>query len=440
MYKLIKRYLSDPDSFHGNRQDKTLLKEEHKAEKNISTIRLVFYALVLLQHILKTVFVDSNLLSSLWASMLIFIASLGIFIEIRLFGKEKLYRYYNRAIKYFYTTADIFIISYLIYANYDPVLLSTYTNMSPAQFIPLIFLILHACFLVIGIFRFNPIACVYTGGASIISFIVMYIQLLQIRSFQDFFFQDAKYNISTIVYFTVLLSLTVLSSLIATRLKHVIVTSKRQEDLERFLPEFVAHEIMSGSMELSVGGERKIATILFSDIRNFTTMSENSQPEEVLDFLNSYFNDMIEVIFQYKGTLDKIIGDGIMAIFGAPFFSNDSTSNAVKTAIDMQKKLLFFNEVRILQNKEPIKIGIGIHTGEVILGRVGTSKRMEFTAIGDTVNTASRLESYTKETKANIIISDTTRGHLNGDFRLEYIGDVFLKGKHKQIKSYSVLY
>ncbi|MCB1178446.1 MAG: adenylate/guanylate cyclase domain-containing protein, partial [Leptospiraceae bacterium] len=159
-----------------------------------------------------------------------------------------------------------------------------------------------------------------------------------------------------------------------------------------------------------------------------------------LTLLNTYFNDMIEIIFRYKGTLDKIIGDGIMAIYGAPINTENPAKDAVQTAVDMQRKLKDFNIMRELMGKSPIQIGIGVHTGEVILGRVGTSKRLEFTAIGDTVNTASRLESFTKEARRGIIISEETRKYLNGEFTIDMVDSVSLKGKHNKVQAYSVSY
>lgn len=227
MYTLIKRYILNPVSFQGkSRKDKTLLREEYKAEKTISTIRLTFYGIVFLQHIVKLVIIDSDLFHSLWASFLIFLFSIGVFIEIRLFGKEKIYKYYNSGIKYFYITADILCVSYLVYANYNPKLLTKYTNYTPEQFLPIIFLVLHVGFIVMGIFRFNPKACLYSGIISLISFLIMYKILLDYMNWKDYFIQYGKFNISFLVYIIVIFFLTTISSLISIRLKQVIIITQ----------------------------------------------------------------------------------------------------------------------------------------------------------------------------------------------------------------------
>ena len=174
-------------------------------------------------------------------------------------------------------------------------------------------------------------------------------------------------------------------------------------------------------------------------------MAEKTPPEKIIQFLNTYFELMIEIIFENNGSLDKLMGDGIMAIFGSPIVTDQEHTpqtdacNAVKTAIAMQNKVISFNEELVKNQQQPIQIGIGIHTGEVILGNVGTEKRMEFTAIGDTVNTAARLESYTKQANVPIVISQATQNFLDNQFKLAKIGSVQLKGKEQLIDAFQVL-
>jgi adenylate cyclase len=167
----------------------------------------------------------------------------------------------------------------------------------------------------------------------------------------------------------------------------------------------IVDQLLENEELLNLGGQEQEATILFSDIRGFTSMSETMSPTEVVETLNEYFNLMIEIIFKYNGTLDKIIGDALMVIFGAPIANDADTKNAVLTAIEMQEKLIEFNQDRIINLKKTIRIGIGINRGKVISGNIGSKQQMNYTVIGDSVNLASRLCSVAKEDE--IIVSET---------------------------------
>ncbi len=216
-----------------------------------------------------------------------------------------------------------------------------------------------------------------------------------------------------------------------------ITKEKRMKStLTQYVTKEVAEQILNN--ELSLKGKRQKATILFSDIRSFTTLSEKSQPEEVVDLLNSYFDIMIDVVFKHEGTLDKFIGDAIMAVFGAPITRPDDAHRAVKTAIDMIHELQRFNVTRSNKGLSTINIGIGISSGEVLAGNIGSEKRMEYTVIGDTVNLASRLESLTKDFPHKILLSESVYEEVKNDFDLEYLDEVLVKGKNTPVKIYGV--
>ena len=158
------------------------------------------------------------------------------------------------------------------------------------------------------------------------------------------------------------------------------------------------------------------------------------QKAEIINFSNEWV-----IIFEYSGALDKIMGDGLMAVFGYPVSTGKDAEEAVNTAIGMQKKRVVFNEERKTRNLEPIRIGVGIHTGEVIMGSVGSESRMDFTAIGDTVNTASILEGLTKELGPPIIISDETRKNLNNNFITEKLDTIKVRGRSESEGIYRVV-
>ena len=161
----------------------------------------------------------------------------------------------------------------------------------------------------------------------------------------------------------------------------------------RFMPEYVVKQLLENPDSFRLGGVNQTITVLFADIRGFTSISEHAKPELIVKLLNLYFTAMSEVIFAHGGTLDKYIGDGLMAIFGAPTATAEDAENAVKAAAAMQRRMIDLNEELSAENLGRIAIGIGLHTGEATVGYIGSEKRSEYTAIGDTVNLASRLES-----------------------------------------------
>ncbi|MDQ3634814.1 MAG: GAF domain-containing protein [Acidobacteriota bacterium] len=174
----------------------------------------------------------------------------------------------------------------------------------------------------------------------------------------------------------------------------------------RFMPEYVVKQLLEHPDSFQLGGVNETITVLFADIRGFTALSETQNPEKVVGLLNRYFTAMSEIIFEHGGTLDKYLGDGLMALFGAPKASSHDADNAVKTAIAMQKRISDLNAELKREGFQEISIGIGLHTGVATIGYIGSEQRSEYTAIGDTVNLASRLESSSKG--GEILISKDT--------------------------------
>ena len=213
---------------------------------------------------------------------------------------------------------------------------------------------------------------------------------------------------------------------------------KISELFSRYLPERVIDEMVE-KMEIPLGGERREITVLFSDIRNFTSLSEKRDPADVVSDLNEFFNEMTECIFKYDGMVDKFLGDGIMAIFGAPVPVPGHAEKAVMAALEMVERAERLKKKWKTRGKRGFDIGIGIHTGVAVVGNVGSSKRMEYTAIGDTVNLAARLEPLNKEYGTRIIISETTKRQIKDFFILRDLGSVKVKGKRAEVKIYEVI-
>jgi adenylate cyclase len=217
------------------------------------------------------------------------------------------------------------------------------------------------------------------------------------------------------------------------------------EEKERMKIGF-AHYVSRGVLEKimkegppKLGGERRKITVFFCDIRDFTKLAETLPAEEVMSLLNEYFQVMIDIVFKYNGLLDKLIGDAIMAEFGYPADDPEQERNAVLTALEMQSSLHILRSKWKQQNRPLLEMGVGIHSGEAIVGTIGSKDRMEFTAIGDTVNIASRLESATKTCNESIIVSESTFLALHNEFPHKYLGEIELKGKDQKIKAYAIL-
>jgi adenylate cyclase len=206
----------------------------------------------------------------------------------------------------------------------------------------------------------------------------------------------------------------------------------------RFVSQQVMDSILQNGALPVLHGDRLKITALFSDIRGFTTISETRKPEEVVEILNEYFRCMVDIVFRNKGTLDKFMGDGLMVIFGAPTSDTQQEDHAVRAAIEMQQELRRLSKKWESEAKPPIHIGIGINTGFAVVGNIGSEERMEYTAIGDTVNTAARLESATKEHGVDILISDATRESLSQAFETKAVGSIHVKGRVEAVMTYAV--
>ncbi len=205
----------------------------------------------------------------------------------------------------------------------------------------------------------------------------------------------------------------------------------------KYMTASVMEHLMAGKVQL--GGETLTATILFSDIRSFTSISEKMDAKGLVALLNEYFTEMVDVVIKEDGVVDKYIGDAIMAVFGAPVTKKDDALHAVRAAIGMRVALAHLNEKLVARGLKPLKTGIGVHTGEVVAGNIGSEKRMEYTVIGDTVNLASRLESSTKELGTPVLISDDTYQLVKDHIDARAVKEITVKGREKPVMTYEVL-
>ncbi len=243
-----------------------------------------------------------------------------------------------------------------------------------------------------------------------------------------------------------------LPPLVALAVGHVgsvtyqVLTEERErrwikQAFRQYVPPAVVEEIGRDPAKLTFGGERRILTVLFSDIRGFTTFSEHHSPEEVVGALREYLTAMVEVVFRHRGTLDKFIGDATMAFFGAPFDNPDHALQACRAAVEMSEVVARLNEKWQAEGREPFVTGFGIATGEMLVGNFGSSQRFTYTVIGDQVNLGARLESLNKDyqTARHIIISQGTYELVRDHVEVRPLGSVTVKGKHLAVDIFDLV-
>ncbi|MFN6486586.1 MULTISPECIES: GAF domain-containing protein [unclassified Nostoc] len=223
-------------------------------------------------------------------------------------------------------------------------------------------------------------------------------------------------------------------------LEDITQEKRMKTTMSRYLTPHVAEQVMALGEDALMVGERKEVTILFSDIRGYTTLTENLGAAEVVLLLNQYFETMVEAVFNYEGTLDKFIGDALMAVFGAPLpLTENHAWRAVQSALDMRRRLEEFNQRRIIQAQPRIRIGIGISSGDVVSGNIGSRKRMDYTVIGDGVNLSSRLEAITKDYGCDIVLSEFTYQLCSDRIWVRQLDKIRVKGKHQAVNIYELI-
>ena len=225
----------------------------------------------------------------------------------------------------------------------------------------------------------------------------------------------------------------------ATVVENFVHAQLYKRRLSPFFSPDVLRALVRARDEQSLGPRRRVATVLFSDIRGFTSISERLQPEQVEEMLGEYLTEMTQIVFKHRGSVDKYMGDGIMALYNAPFEDPEHALNAIRTGLEFQERALAVSARWQEKLGVPIRIGVGINTGEMLVGTLGSRQRFEYTALGDNVNLASRLESATKDHGASIIISEYTYEHVKGRFPIRVLGDVTVKGKSRPVKIYGVV-
>jgi adenylate cyclase len=224
------------------------------------------------------------------------------------------------------------------------------------------------------------------------------------------------------------------NSLLARKIE---LEAKTRAQFQRLLSPNLVDQVVAGKLQLEKGGALSEVTLLFADIRGFTPMTEKRAPQEIVRMLNEYFELMVDVVFKYQGTLDKFVGDEIIALFGAPVPMPAAELSAVECALDMLKVLKEFNRLRVAEGMEEIRIGVGISTGTVVTGAIGSSRALQYTAIGDAVNTASRLCDLAKGDQ--ILLSEATYAKVHPQVAAVALPPVRVRGKSEELRIWNAI-
>ena len=230
------------------------------------------------------------------------------------------------------------------------------------------------------------------------------------------------------------------SVLLRARVNASLEKKRLRDEQRRLFQTFATKEVADELLRsgFSLGGKYVHATVLFSDIRSYTSYSEHEDPAEIIELLNNYFALMFDAIAGHYGMVNQMVGDGFMAVFGAPIHRDNHREHAVRAAIEMVGFLEGFNREQALRNKTQVQTGIGIASGRMIAGYTGTRHRATYTCVGDTVNLAARIENHTKTAGHPILIDQFTRDGLAGDIQAESLGPVIFKGKQQPINIFAI--
>jgi adenylate cyclase len=247
----------------------------------------------------------------------------------------------------------------------------------------------------------------------------------------------SRFELDLIKAFSNLAAIAISNARLFRRLEETYQQLNRRERLVRFISPAVVDRLMQDNVDLELGGEIANITVMFSDIRGFTTFSEHLSPDEVLSSLNEIYQELTQVIFDHEGTIDKFLGDGVMALFGAPIYRDDHAISAVSAALVMQEKISELSAKFEARGRSPIRIGIGVNTGSTIVGHMGSRERMDYTAIGDAVNVSSRLCDVAQG--GEVLVTDSTLEKVRNKVEYVELEPREVKGRSALVNSFRVL-
>jgi class 3 adenylate cyclase len=412
--------------------DESLFEEEIRNERIIHKVRIGVHGTSLLMISIARLIIGSSM-HLRFITMFSFMLSL-IVIDLVFLKYLRKGRYFA-SLKYFLTTMDLLYIAIGIASVRFTMKIPLFTLTSDIPAFLLLFLVNTLS----GI-RFNFKISIFYAIAS----------LLILAGCMIYDLQNKSAPLPPLILITIfkgimLVGIALISGYIGKRAKELIVKNYLALEEKSFIRKIfgryvsgaVANKILAGDIEL--GGEERKLTILFSDIRNFTSICEKTEPQSVVKIINRYFNIMVNIIFKQDGIVAKFTGDGFMAIFGAPIAHENDEERAILAALEMREQLEKFNEDQKRRKAFEISFGIGISTGTAIVGNIGSEERMEYTALGDTVNTASRIEQLCKKLNTDVLIDENTYFPVKQVFLTKKMEVTKIKGKKELVQVYKVI-
>lgn len=418
--------------------EKLFLEKEIAGLKIMLSIKLGFLTLIAVMMI----FIAHTFMEQVVSGVLVVLYLPLYILFLKLLARKKMVM----QIGYFSLLIDFIIFFSLPFIWYQSMNTSVY---SMAILLKTKVPIIVISFIVINAFTINPrYPLIATLGGLILQILLITLaltdprtvyttQYLEVYTTEAIFTNDFFSNMIEVPGLGALVSVLTLIARNITR--KGIETERINLNLERYFSPSIVAEITGGAEDfLKPGGKTKHIAIMFCDLRNFTSFSEQNQPDEVIGFLKEYHQAMVSTIFSCNGTIDKFLGDGIMATFGTPTPSGSDGENALIAAIQMQEELEKLNKKREEAGKEPFKQGIGIHYGPAITGNVGTDEKLEYTVIGDAVNLASRIESKCKELNEPILFSRALKEQLKNSYPFKEYPDISIRGKKQPLTLFGI--
>ncbi len=380
----------------------------------------------------------------------IFVVSLGAWFAYAcvVFAVLRRRELYYRWLKYVSITIDISMMQILVIAS-----LFNHSGIYEVYRMPYTWVVI-ALFSVLSGLRYSVAACLYSAALVAIYnaiFLPVAIRVAQPPIVDHSVYLGPGLCLDDIIYTIIFTAMGgVFAAVIASNSRKLILQSaadslgrerllQDRDRLAKYFSKDVVDLVLNNPESLGQGGTRMTATVLFADIRNFTQLSTVMQPEQVVELLNRYFSTMVDIVFKNGGTLDKFLGDGLMALFGVPYAIENPEESAVRTALEMLAALQDMNRELEAKGTLRLDIGVGINSGPVVAGNIGSSQRHEYTVIGDTVNLAARLEALNKETRTQILVSASIHNAIKSTFRTRQLGPLRIRGKPEPIEVFAIL-
>lgn len=391
--------------------------QETRNEIIINYVQMVHFGIVLVANLLTLVFPVAPYRAGLPILSLIAVSLAARFIIYFYLRNDPPYSPWR---KYVISSFDLIVFSA------SPLLLGM-QGAYPWLFLQVFAVCIYTLLIVLAGLRYSRQVVLFNGGATA----VLHAVLFALPFNPEFRLPVLMVGLLTLGIATVCIAYCV-DSLIRIHQEAAL-----KEQLARFLPPELVEQVSRQPDLLDRKTQRRTATVIFTDIRGFTRFSEQLPAEQVVEFLNGFLEEMTSAIMDHQGMLDKYIGDAVMGVFGVPVMHEDHPQRAFDAALEMRERLCTLNEGLERQGLPALSIGIGLHTGELLIGAIGSTRRLDYTVIGDTVNVASRIEGMTRSYPVEILLSDSTRQAIGDDVALHQIATVTVKNRDEPITIWS---